>query len=161
MTEMVRQWLLAVTAAAMLVALAESMCPDGPVKRAASLVGGIVLLFAVLQPFATGEIPFFSLDLAAYQTDANAAIEEFSAENDVLTKGIIEEKCAAYIVDKAQALGAGCQAAVTCRWESDTAVPDAVTVTGELTGDQQAALSAIMTEDLGITQEKQSFEEGR
>ena len=50
MLELIRQWLLGITAAAMLVALAEALCPDGNIRGILRLTGGLVLLAAVLNP---------------------------------------------------------------------------------------------------------------
>ena len=54
MMGLLRDWLLGVTAAALLAALAQSLMPPGPVKKAGGLVCGLVLLWAVLSPLAGG-----------------------------------------------------------------------------------------------------------
>ena len=50
MMELLRQWLVGVTCAAMIIALADSLTPSGTVRKVGKLVGGLVLLLAVLQP---------------------------------------------------------------------------------------------------------------
>ena len=45
-----RSWLLGVTAAALAVALAQALTPEGTVKKVGRLVGGMVLLLAVAKP---------------------------------------------------------------------------------------------------------------
>ena len=42
----VRSWLLGVTAAALVVALAETLAPEGSVKKVCRLAGGLALLLA-------------------------------------------------------------------------------------------------------------------
>ena len=51
MLELIRQWLLGITAAAMLVALAEALCPDGNIRGILRLTGGLVLLAALPSRF--------------------------------------------------------------------------------------------------------------
>ena len=53
MMELLRQWLVGVTCAAMIIALADSLTPPGTVRKVGKLVGGLVLLLAVLQPVLT------------------------------------------------------------------------------------------------------------
>ena len=48
----VRSWLLGVTAAALVVALAETLAPEGSVKKVCRLAGGLALLLAALRPLA-------------------------------------------------------------------------------------------------------------
>lgn len=44
--EAVRQWLLSVTAAALVLALAEALAPEGGAKRVCRLAGGLALVLA-------------------------------------------------------------------------------------------------------------------
>ena len=50
MMELVGNWLTGVTAAAILCALANSLMPDGPVRRVGRLACGLAVLAAVLGP---------------------------------------------------------------------------------------------------------------
>ena len=45
-----REWLLGVTAAALAVALAQALTPEGTVKKLLRITGGLVLLLAVVRP---------------------------------------------------------------------------------------------------------------
>ena len=42
MMELLRQWLVGVTCAAMIIALADSLTPSGTVRKVGKLVGGLV-----------------------------------------------------------------------------------------------------------------------
>ena len=46
----VRAWLLGVTAAALVLALAEALAPEGAVKKVCRLAGGMALLLAAAGP---------------------------------------------------------------------------------------------------------------
>lgn len=50
MMEVIRDWLVGITCAAMVVALAESLTPQGTIRKIGRFTGGLVLLLAVVQP---------------------------------------------------------------------------------------------------------------
>lgn len=50
MLELIRQWLVGITCAAMVVALAEGLTPPGTIRKIGKLTGGLVLLVSILQP---------------------------------------------------------------------------------------------------------------
>lgn len=160
--ELIKNWFIGVTCAAMLVAVADSLTPEGAVKKLGKLTGGIVLLLAVLHPLIGLDYETFSLNL----TENRSALSEYSEQeatdlNTQLMKTIIVEKTGAYILDKANALGADCTAAVVCDvGEDDLPYPVAVTVTGKLTESQREALSREIEAELAIPPEMQTFEEG-
>ena len=98
--------------------------------------------------------------LARYGEAARAVAEGAGEEADRLNRTIIERECAAYILDKADALGiSAADAAVTARWseegfwypwESRVSCPEG----------GRAALSEAIEAELGIPPERQSWEEG-
>ena len=73
------------------------------------------------------------LDAEQYTTQG----EQYSKN---LNRTIIESGCRAYILDKAEAVGASVEAEVTVAQGTDYPYPEAVTVTGTLTEDQRRAL---------------------
>lgn len=157
--ELIRSWLLGITAAALIAAAADSLAPEGAAKKACRLAGGLVILLAVVKPVLTLE----PADLSKKLTQYRYASQEYSAaletENLRLMKSIIEEQTAAYIQDKAAELGAVCEAEVTCGVDEDeTPYPARVTVYGELTQAQIKALSRVIGEELAIPEQAQSYE---
>lgn len=155
-----RGWLLAVLAACVLCSVAESLMPNGPVKGVGRLVCGLALLCAVLSG-ARG------LDLEASQAWAAGwldGVEEERAglENQVNgeMKVIIEERFAAYIVDKAAELGLVCTAQVTCEMEEGIYLPVQARVFGPLEEQGRAALTQVIWEELGIPPEEQVYQSG-
>ena len=59
MMDLVGNWLTGVTAAAILCALANSLMPDGPVRRVGRLACGLAVLAAVLGPVCMLVVPDF------------------------------------------------------------------------------------------------------
>ena len=140
MLELIRHWLVGITCAAMLVALAESLIPAGSIRRIARLTGGLVLLAAILNPLLK--------------------LDTTEEENEILMKDIIEEQSGAYIQDKAAALGIDCQVTVEADGEEEWPIPQSVTVMGSLTAEQQEALERTIEEDFAIPAERQRYESG-
>ena len=157
--ELVRNWLIGVTAAAMVVALADSLAPDGAVKKIGKLTGGLLLIVAILQPLVGLDFASMSGILTEYRLEAEGYSTALETENVRLVKTIIEEQIAAYIQDKAVELGADCTAEVTCR-ENDNGnlYPASVVVYGELTREQMDALSRTIEGDLAIPAQNQQYE---
>ena len=161
MLELIRQWLVGVTCAAMVVALAEGLMPPGGVRKIGRLTGGLVLLAAVLKPVLAVDTAALTRSVEEYTRELGSYSTQLEEENDVLMKKIIEEQAAAYIVDKAEALGISCTVQVEAGGGGEWPVPWRVTVTGELDREEQAALTACITADFSIPEERQIYESGQ
>ncbi|MEQ2455081.1 stage III sporulation protein AF [Flavonifractor hominis] len=160
MLDVIRTWLIGVTCAALVAALAEGLTPDGTVRKIGRLASGLVLLAAMLQPLLrlnttalTQALTEYKLDLSAYSTD----LEE---ENQELMKGIIEEQAGAYILDKATALGITCQVRVEAQEEEEWPIPHSVFISGVLTQEQQQALTQVIEREFAIPAARQYYESG-
>ena len=162
MMEVIKSWLVGITCAAMVVTLAEGLMPEGTVRKIGRLTGGLVLLLAVTRPL-------ISLDPAALTEMLGGDVQSWSGEeatleqaNEDLMKTIIAERTGAYILDKAAALGVSCQVVVTVGplEEGGYPVPQAVTVSGELTRQQCQMLTQTIAADLGIPADRQTYERG-
>ena len=160
MLELIRQWLLGITAAAMLVALAEALCPDGNIRGILRLTGGLVLLTAVLTPLLRLDTEALGRALTEYRLELDGAAARLEEENETLMRDIIEEQAAAYIQDKAAGLGITCLAAVEAEGGGDWPVPTAVTVTGALTAEQRETLTRTIEADFAVPAERQTYESG-
>ena len=75
MLELIRGWLVGVTCAAMIAALAQSLTPAGPIRKIGRLTGGLVLLIAVLQPVLALDTTALSQALTDYRLDAELGIQ--------------------------------------------------------------------------------------
>ncbi|MEG1720927.1 MAG: stage III sporulation protein AF [Pseudoflavonifractor sp.] len=162
MIELMRSWLVGITAAALLVALAESLAPKGTVQKIGRLTGGLVLIITILQPLVRMSPQEFAGILTEYRVEASDYSILLETENAKLMKGIIEEETAAYILDKATALGITCQVAVTALPSGAAAypIPAAVTVTGSLKPGEQKLLTEVIEADISIPADRQTYERG-
>lgn len=159
MMDLIRTWLIGVTAAAMAAALADSLAPEGAVKKIGKLAGGLLMAAAILQPLVGLDYGAMAASLANYRLEAEGYSSALETENERLVKTIIEERTGAYIQDKAAELDAVCTAEVTCQMNNDgNLYPVSVVVYGELTQAQMDALRRVVEGDLAISAENQRYE---
>lgn len=155
-----REWLLTIISASLLCAVADSLMPDGSVKQVGKLVRGLVLLCAVLMPAAHFDLADGQQWMEDYLATLEQQEEELREQYGMGLKAVIEEECAAYIVDKAADLGVICTAQVYCRLEDGLYLPDETQVTGKFTDVAQSQLTQLIWEDLGVPAVRQTFYDG-
>lgn len=161
MTAAVREWLLGVAAAALALALAEALAPEGGAKRVCRLAGGMALLLAAAGPLV-GLLDggLIAQTVNGWRDKARSYELELEEKNDLFYLSIIEEETAAYIVDKAKEIGFDCQAEVTYGYDEDGAPrPWAVTARGSWTREQREQLSRLLEEELGVPAQRQFYDE--
>lgn len=148
-----RQWLLGVIACALLVSLAEQLCPPGSVRKVLRLTGGLLLTLAMLRPLATIDAGGLAWDAGSYrEAVARLELELVAARENALSDGIAAE-LEAYIEDKAACLGAEVRAEVHMGSANGVPAPESVT----LRGAYSAALSEAIASELGVAKEKQTW----
>ena len=163
MTAFVRAWLLGVTAAALVLALAETLAPEGGAKKACRLAGGMALLLAAMGPVA-GVLDGSALTrtVDGWRNRAQRYEEELEERNERLYLAIIEEETAAYVMDKARQLGFECAAEVTCGYDEEgMPCPWEVSARGAWTQRQREELERLLEEELGVPAQRQHYEEIR
>ena len=143
----VRGWLLGLTAAAILAAIAESMMPEGSVKQVGKLVCGLMLAATVLRPLGSVEMTDFP-PLLEYDKQQTQLLQE---EADARMKTIIEGELSAYSMDKAAQLGIGCQIQIHCEPGGEGVFqPDSAEIFGELDEAARHQLTTLLCTDLGL-----------
>lgn len=150
--EGLRQYILSVVAAALVCSLVSCVMPQGKARQLLRLLCGAVLTTVVLGPLMG--IDNISLSDFLEQWEVDAAY--YTAQGEQMTQDALAEsikgQTEAYILDKADALGAAIQAEVTLN-QSDPPVPVSVTLTGEASPYVRSRLEAILESDLGIAKE--------
>ena len=160
MTEAVRQWLLGVACTALILAVADSLVPDGGVKKVCRLAGGLALLLAAAGPILRLEAGALADALEGYRAQVQNYEETLAEQNNLFYQAIIEESAAAYIVDKAEEMGIFCQAEVTFSYDEDgVPCPWEVTARGDWTDEAREALERLLEDDLGVPPQRQHYEE--
>ena len=152
-----REWLTSLVAVSMLLSVAQTLVPEGSIRKIASFTGGLILLVVLLRPVLGADLSRLDLHLEDYERAIEERQEELGAAGEAELAGIIEERTAAYISDKADTLGLAVKVQVETRPGAD-GVP--VPWSAELWGQRSPALAAYMEEELGIPGERQVWHEG-
>ena len=147
-------WLLSVIGTALLVALAEALIPDTKVREAGRLVGGLLLLVALLGPLIHLRGAELDFSVSEHLAETAQKEEEYrNAQNDTFSL-LIKERCEAYIEAAAQEMGLEVHTRVALQ-ESEEGIPQPSEVWLDIP--YHASLSAQITQELGIAEQYQSW----
>lgn len=158
MIENVKAWMLAVIAASILCAVADSLMPQGALKRVGRLVCAMVLVCALLSPLGTFDLGAGGQWLDDFFAARKSAEQELTQQVNDEMKLIIQQRFAAYIVDKAREDGVLCTAEVACEQDQDGLyLPREAHITGELSPTQQSRLTQLLQDELSIPMQRQFY----
>lgn len=151
--EGVREYLLSVTAGAMLCAILTGLVGEkGALSGLHRLICGLFLCFTVIAPLAQVKISDFS-DLAGDILGEGQQIaregEESSRE---ALRHIITDETRAYIMDKARSYGANVEVRISLSHD-DPPVPVGCTISGAVSPYVRQQLTKVLISELGIPEE--------
>lgn len=149
--EHIREYLLSVTAVALIGGVIRSMTGD---KGLVQLLCGIFLLLTVIRPvsdFSIRELPF---DLRDLKQDAEAVVSDGEDYAQAAMERHIKEQCQAYILDKAKVYDSSVTADFIL---DDSLMPVGCIIRGELSAYAREQLSEFLENDLGISREAQQW----
>ena len=152
-----REWRTSLVAVSMLLSVARTLVPEGSIRKISSFTGGLILLVVLLRPLLGADLSRLDLHLEDYERAIGQRQEELASAGEAELAGIIEERTAAYISDKADTLGLAVKVQVETKPAGD-GVP--VPWRAELWGPRSPALATYMEEELGIPGERQVWHEG-
>ena len=152
-----REWLTSLVAVSMLLSVARTLVPEGSIRKISSFTGGLILLVVLLRPLLGADLSRLDLHLEDCERAIGQRQEELASAGEAELAGIIEERTAAYISDKADTLGLAVKVQVETKPAGD-GVP--VPWRAELWGPRSPALATYMEEELGIPGERQVWHEG-
>lgn len=154
----IKDWLVAVISVSVLTAAADSLMPPGGVKKVGKLVCALVLLCVLLRPLAA----LRGLDLAGYLEGYGEELRQREAQleqqGEQAGKAVIEDYCAAYILDKAEQLGVSCRVEVDCVLsEEGLCLPVRARLWGKFEPAVQSRLTELLERELGIPGAEQTY----
>ena len=137
-----REWLTSLVTVSVLLAAARTLIPEGTVRKIGAFTGGLILLVTLLRPLTGIDVsePGMRFDHTRRSVEKQRLELEQSASEE--TAELIARQTAAYIWDKADALGLSVTA-----------------VSAVLRGDYSESLSAELERELGIPRERQVWHE--
>lgn len=116
-----------------------------------------MLLAAVFRPAAELTLPAEG-GLSGYSAQIEEQADRLRTDTNDWMKLVIEEQCAAYVMDKAAELGITCQVRVTCtQEEAGVFLPWRCSVTGDLAQEEQEQLVREIQSDLDIPAQRQEY----
>lgn len=151
-----REWLTSIVVVTLLLSVAQTLMPQGTIRKIASFTGGLILLAALIQPVLDADLGRLELDLGEYEASISRRRAELdTAEKEAMAE-LIEERTAAYISDKANTLGLSVEVRVEAEAGAD-GVPAPFSV--RLKGPRSEELAAYIEGELGIPRERQVWHE--
>lgn len=151
--ELVRRYLLAVTTAAIFCGLVRAMLgKKGTVAAIGKLLSGVFLCVTLVAPWLKLDLAGLGSYLDGISFDASAAVLEGENASRAALQDGIKARTEAYILDKADALGAKLTVEVTLT-DEEIPLPCAVCLMGEVSPYAKARLTQIIGEELGIAKE--------
>jgi len=157
MAELIRNWILGLTGAAFLTAIAMSLAPRGRVRAVTGLVAGLVTIVALISPILEFDYTAHVGNTAHFEQSLDLRMQEMEAAQERLQARIISERSAAYIWDKAESVGlVDLYIQVeTARHPEGFLYPYKVWLEGVPTEEQRRTVEAYLTEVFGIPVERQ------
>ena len=157
MNTALRTYLLSVSAAALLTALLEAVLPKGSGTRIAALCCGFLMILTAVKPISGPDAEDLAQMLSRIRMESEQAATGVAVKNRELVCEIIKQRSETYILDKAAELGFRAQAEVTVTDGGEYPYPSAVTVRGNYSAGQRAALSGWISRELAIAPEEQEW----
>ncbi len=148
------QYIVSLTAAAMISGLLLALFPEGTVQKLLRFVCGIFLTVTALAPMVDVEFPPIE-DFGEYYLGSGREVAAQGTEMARQDKQTgIKTALETYILDKANALEANVQPEIILRPDG---VPDTIILSGSCPDKVRQALAQIITNELGIPEEDQQW----
>lgn len=155
--EQIRNYLLGILAAAMICAIVTAIMGEkGPNVTLTKLIAGIFLAFTLIKPVVSMDLSGIIHWTDGYGDIAAKAVAAGESQTRKALGELIKQRTGAYILDKAQALNTALEVEVTLS-DDDIPVPVAVRIKGKVSPYAKGRLQSIITEDLGIEKENQTW----
>jgi hypothetical protein len=150
------RWIYGVVCASMISAAALLITPECSAKKAVRLTCGLLIAVSLLSPLSGFDYTAFSRSLASLREETGGVTERMRETNEKLTALIIEQECAAYIVDKSERLGlSGLEAEVSAEWSADGYwYPVEARLSGEAGDGARAEINRYVESELGISPDR-------
>ncbi len=152
--EQIREYILGIVLVSLICSLLSALVgSDGAVGACIKLLSGLVICITVLSPLLSGTIVLPLPELNGNSMDAVSAGIEHSAAD---MKEIIKDRTQAYIMEKANSLGVSVSVDIQLS-EQSPYIPVGITVDGSTSPYARQILAGMISDDLGIPLEEQTW----
>ena len=148
------KWLLSIIGTTFLIAIAEALMPDQKVREVGRLVGGLLLLLALLNPLLQFRLGEWDLSVDDYFSQVEEKENTYRQQQTDSFEALIKEECETYIVTAAEELGLTVSAQIETAFDENGTVQ---LTSVRLNIPYHAALSARIEEDLGLGAAQQNW----
>lgn len=161
MSELFNQWLHAVIYTGIVCSTALLLTPDGRVKKALAIICAVAMCASIASPLSELDFDAYSRAMANYKLDAERYTRQGEDYSKNLNRTIIEDECRAYILDKANELGAELKTVEVLASWSDNGYwyPTEVKICARLTPQQKQVLTDYIETQLGVGSNEQEWSE--
>ena len=151
----IKNWLFGVIAVCAVLSVVYTFVPKGKFRAIIRCAGGIILLFALLQPLLRTDWPEMFRSYSDWKWELEGESETYQNQQMTELESIIAEETAAYIEEKAATLGVVCHAQIICVERDGVPFPSEVVMDISYLD----RLSEVIAEDLDITRDNQHWQE--
>lgn len=157
----IQEWVRGLVFSGAVCSVALMLSPDGRVKKVLKLLCGAVMCIAFISPAAQLDFGAYSKAMAKYSLEAESYIHDGENESKNLNRTIIQDKCEAYILDKANTLGAEIISVdVLARWsEEGYWYPVSADICAACSVEEKSCLEDYIQAQLGIKRDDQTWSE--
>ena len=157
MAEVLRSWIITIVSTAAFCALIITVTPKGRVYGAIKLICGLSMIIAIVSPLIDLDFSAYSEKLMKYGDSARELTDGAEEYGDKLNRTFIEDKCAAYILDKAENCGVyPDEVSVAAEWSMDGYwYPVSAYMRCDCSDELRNRLSGVIEAELGISEERQ------
>ena len=156
--ETLRSWIIGICAGALICSIARAIAPKSGSGSAVRLACGFMTVALLIGPLKDFDFEEYALRLGEIRTEGGEYAKEAISSGEEHIKTVIEQRCEAYILDKAAELGIENAAAVVSAKITDGGkypYPYSVELGGEADGGQRKRLSSFIEGELGVPDGRQ------
>lgn len=150
-------YLLSVCISSLLASFAQELLPKGSARRAASLIGSLIVMLAVMAPLVELDADTLAQSISELQLELETVRTGIAVTNRDIQAEIIKERCEAYILDKATAMGLTLEVEIQLSGDQTYPYPVGVTLRGQVSESERSTLSNMIAQELGIPEERQAW----
>lgn len=149
-----REYVTSVVAAALLCGILTRLTRNHASGELVRMLCGIFMTIVLVQPIAGKPSRLWEAALPDVTRQADAVSREGARAADDSRREFIKQRTEAYILSKAETMGAAIQANVSL---DESCIPFSVRITGRISPSYRSRLSQFIASELGIPKEQQEW----